>query len=203
MDKQETKKYFEIIQHQNTNNLCFDCLKQSPTWVNLKYSVIICTDCAVLHRKNGFTLKSILLDIFTEEDVKRVVLGGNFIYNTNVSFVEKYNDIKNRIEELNEKLEMDTRKLNEIIGKNNDLKSKVCIKEESKPIFGKKVDRLKNDTKKNESEESKEVKVVRNVKSKAVINEEFHFNKANKIETDDVKKNKIGLGIFRIEKEKE
>lgn len=198
METNQAKKYLQILLTQNLNNICFDCSKQSPSWVNLKYGVIICTDCAVNHRKESFRLKSIVLDIFTEEDIKRIALSGNFISKNWSSFRDKYNYLEYRIEEIEKKLENESKSLQEIFDKKTDFEKKE-IKQERKPFFGKKVDRLVKEVVKSEKIDIVPA-VQQNTSTKVTIKEDVSLINKSILETDGVDRNRIGFGILRSQK---
>jgi len=64
------------------NRTCADCGSKHPRWASVTLGVLVCIDCATIHRKVGThitSVKSLTLDTWKPEWVKRVKLVGNRI----------------------------------------------------------------------------------------------------------------------------
>lgn len=51
------------------NNECFDCQQAQPQWASVNNAVLICLNCAGVHRSLGVQIslvRSLTLDIWTE-----------------------------------------------------------------------------------------------------------------------------------------
>lgn len=62
------------------NDQCIDCGDWAPEWASLSHGIVICLDCSGKHRGLGTHIsrvRSILMDAWTEEQVKVMTLGGN------------------------------------------------------------------------------------------------------------------------------
>eukprot|EP00730_Choanoeca_flexa_P018511 TRINITY_DN9000_c0_g1_i4.p2 TRINITY_DN9000_c0_g1~~TRINITY_DN9000_c0_g1_i4.p2 ORF type:complete len:310 (+),score=48.04 TRINITY_DN9000_c0_g1_i4:1537-2466(+) len=63
-----------------SNNKCAECRAPSPTWASWNIGVFICITCTSAHRSLGpdvSKLKSLKLDEWTNDQVKRLIAGGN------------------------------------------------------------------------------------------------------------------------------
>lgn len=66
---------------RSENTLCNDCHSINPTWANITYGVLLCTCCAGRHRENvQYRVRSLLLDRISEDDMRRMVMGGNGMF---------------------------------------------------------------------------------------------------------------------------
>lgn len=80
LPKATVNKFFLLQRKKSANKRCVDCNAPSTVWVNLTFSVFICTECAGRHRGIGSDIckiKSTVLDKWDTEELKRVFVGGN------------------------------------------------------------------------------------------------------------------------------
>ncbi|KAK7470353.1 ADP-ribosylation factor GTPase-activating protein gcs1 [Stygiomarasmius scandens] len=62
------------------NKVCSDCSNPNPQWASLSFAVFICLQCAGTHRGFGVHVsfvRSISMDTWQDDQVKRMQLGGN------------------------------------------------------------------------------------------------------------------------------
>ncbi|PVG00478.1 ArfGap-domain-containing protein [Serendipita vermifera] len=67
------------------NKACVDCGAPSPQWATIPYAVFICLSCAGLHRGLGVHIsfvRSITMDEWTEDQMKKMRIGGNIPFMT-------------------------------------------------------------------------------------------------------------------------
>jgi len=67
------------------NGRCVDCHASHPRWASLTYGVLLCLNCAGVHRGLGVEMsyvRSICLDEWTDPDFKRMMASGNMFVNT-------------------------------------------------------------------------------------------------------------------------
>ena len=73
------------------NKSCNDCQKKNPRWCSINNAVFLCSSCTRKHRKfdkNISTLKSIEGDLWTKEEIKKLLIGGNERFN---NLMKSYN----------------------------------------------------------------------------------------------------------------
>ncbi|PUU80702.1 hypothetical protein B9Z19DRAFT_1113763 [Tuber borchii] len=76
----ETRRKLLEIQKRNGNNVCCDCNAPAPQWASPKFGIFICLTCAGIHRGLGVHIsfvRSITMDSFKNEEIKRMEKGGN------------------------------------------------------------------------------------------------------------------------------
>ena len=120
------------------NELCFDCGKIPSNWVSLENGVFLCAKCAGKQRNfpdNKFTLLSIILDKFSNEEINYMICGGN----RNLNEYLELNSINKTIIDKNALYNMETMKSyrNDLVSKANKMKNKSNIYKEIKDDFSK------------------------------------------------------------------
>lgn len=80
LPKSQINAFFKIQRKKSANKRCIDCKAASSVWINLTFSVFICSECAGKHRNLGSEVckvKSTLHDKWTLDELRRVFVGGN------------------------------------------------------------------------------------------------------------------------------
>jgi hypothetical protein len=70
----------EQISKTSGNNTCFDCDIANPDWVSINNAILLCKDCQLKHRSYGVSvsyIRSIQLDMWKEDQIALIKLGGN------------------------------------------------------------------------------------------------------------------------------
>ncbi|EIW61669.1 ArfGap-domain-containing protein [Trametes versicolor FP-101664 SS1] len=82
MDQTVARKTLqELIKREDLDNKrCIDCSNPNPQWASLSFAVFLCLQCAGVHRGFGVHIsfvRSVSMDTWQEEQIKRMQLGGN------------------------------------------------------------------------------------------------------------------------------
>ena len=76
----QTRIVFQQLFSDPDNTHCFDCNALSPQWASVNNSILLCLNCAGVHRGMGVQtsfVRSINLDSWTETQLSLMTLGGN------------------------------------------------------------------------------------------------------------------------------
>lgn len=104
-------KFLDYLMALSYNKKCADCGKQNPSWTDLTHAFFICYECSALHRRLGMhrsRVKSTQLDSWSEDDLRRMHVGGNKYAHRvpqHSDFMVKYKDTSEFVSFLDEKEE--------------------------------------------------------------------------------------------------
>lgn len=200
INKPDADRFFATAAGEKGNDRCFDCNKSGPTWVSLRHAVFICTQCAAEHRALGLRLKSVLLDTFTTNELRRVKVGGNFRCDVD-DFAEKYEKLKGHPAKIDRLVEssnidiFDATKAEESV--------RLVVKPKIMPKFGKKVEKHDRAVpKKDENTSPVAEKAVPNSRSALIEKKELMTNK-KEYKVGDAAKHRMGFGTQKSQKKDE
>lgn len=89
LTKMEITETFTKIFEEEDNASCFQCGKKSRQWAETKHAIFLCLSCAASYKEIArvTNVKSISLDVWTEEELAMLKLGGNKKFK---EFLRKY-----------------------------------------------------------------------------------------------------------------
>lgn len=94
----KSNKFLEYLLNLSYNKKCADCGKKDPSWASINFAFFICYECSSLHRSlgpNKSKVKSIQMDSWNTEELRRMYVGGNKNISklgNNEDFLSKYKD---------------------------------------------------------------------------------------------------------------
>ncbi|OMJ77151.1 hypothetical protein SteCoe_23334 [Stentor coeruleus] len=79
VSSENSEQIFKNLKSDPDNNTCADCFAQNPTFVSINNGCFICQNCLQGHLILGPQVSRVksLDDVWTEEDLKLVIAGGN------------------------------------------------------------------------------------------------------------------------------
>ncbi|KAF8812210.1 ArfGap-domain-containing protein [Phlegmacium glaucopus] len=98
------KSLSQLSKREDLNNkICCDCSNPNPQWASLSFAIFICLQCAGVHRgfgvhirlaclrsPNSVFVRSISMDTWQDDQVKRMQLGGNLPFK---EFMQSYQPV--------------------------------------------------------------------------------------------------------------
>lgn len=91
------------------NNKCIDCGSDDPQWASMNNAVIVCLNCAGIHRNLGVEIsyiRSLVMDNWEEDQLRQLSIGGNKRFLRNLEeyeIVKKNNHLSLNSEKIQQK----------------------------------------------------------------------------------------------------